>query len=66
MIQGTHYNHRHPAQPMPAAEHTGLRQHLATKYGLTPAQLNVAVGAGPAGKTRRQIADMLRAWLAAL
>jgi hypothetical protein len=66
MIQGTRYNHRHPDKAMPAAEHTQLRQHLATKFGLTPAQLDAAVGAGPAGKTRRQIANMLRTWLAAL
>jgi hypothetical protein len=66
MIQGKPYNQRSPDQAMPAAEHTQLRNHLASKHEFTVAQLNAAVGAAPGGQTRRQIANALRAWLKAL
>jgi hypothetical protein len=57
------YNYRPPDQLLTAAEHMRLRDHLATHHGLTAAQLDAAVGANPGGHTRRQVADLLKAWL---
>jgi hypothetical protein len=39
-----------------------LRFHLQTKYGLTSAQFDAAVGATAVGKTQKQTEQMLTTW----
>lgn len=46
-----------------AAEFGQMRAYLASKLGLTPAQLNAAVGPNPGGRSRGQIAQALAGWL---
>jgi len=49
-------------QPIPAAEHAAIRTFLLGK-GFSAAQCDVAVGALPSGRTRRQIEQQITAWL---
>lgn len=49
-------------QPPPAAEHAKLRTYLALK-GVQASDVAAAVGNAPAGRSRRDIAAALTAWL---
>jgi hypothetical protein len=52
-----------PNQVPDQAEFGRLVSALAQR-GLSPGQIMEAIGANPAGRTRRQICDALRLWLA--
>lgn len=52
-------------QPKPEAEHQKLRLHLQ-KLGLKPRDLDEAAGPAAGGRSRREIAQTLIAWLRTL
>ena len=57
---------RLPDEVPPAAEFGLLVAYLATHGSLTAAAVREAIGAGPGGRTRRQITQDVTAWLAGL
>ncbi len=56
---------RHPDEMPDAAEFGLLVAYLARQGTLTAAQVRAMIGAGPNGRSRRQIAGDVTAWLAA-
>ena len=52
-----------PDQVPPAAEFGALISYLAQQGTLTAEQVRAAIGAGPNGRTRSEIAAELTAWL---